>query len=793
MNKITPQQIQKEHKALLTSTAILEKVKSWSWTDKAIKESKIGLQKNPYRKNGESMLSFPIPNAKGEVIGYRLKDLNPGGGTFWYPKKENGSEEWKGASIYGVEMLEKKSKKPLVVVEGEKDRITALSHGLRAISFMYGAGSFKPEHLEPISKDEVVYVCYDNDESGREGARKVADALCARGNKTYVITLPDEVGDKGDITDYFVNKLGSAEDLLTQYAVRWSVIKPEKQKQKSQQESKKTDWTEEEIYDGTHTKGGFMKQMLEQEKKNRNATIHTGIGIDNKILYFKDKTTGIFDRQGISALEFAYNATQKWDYDVLDSKYSKSNVPKGAKIGITITETEARSVFALLLEQQARELGVGIDEMEKYNKIKEQTKEFFESYKFKNWCKNKPEKALDKLVGTINKKGDYTHGIMMLKVEGSTPEQRTSNYHYNREAVRLFVKGQAQSIVWAGLPFQYNLFIKGEKGCGKSQFCASIAVLQHQYKSLEYENWVEDKKRIENTEGVNVVEIAELSGNSEKDIAAWKRAARAFLLGATLKYDKTGSKVPVGHITIFTNDYTIQIPEVDRTTVILETEAKEGYDLGIKSRDVWLHLLNYYIKDFESFIKKQEQQAENYYDLTARLNAWAILPRKVGKVVIDNKARAEEFVSEGIPEGYIKRFIEKANEEGSTEVQKGYLPHFEILEGLSAYMKEKGGGYGANAQKILTNAMNKLGCRKTKRENRIIHNGVKQQVWLTSAVSQEEEQKLTPKEWEKNDIVNLLPQATTGNIGDVNYTVDQTTQSKTTKARDDVNLDDVPF
>ena len=69
-----------------------------------------------------------------------------------------------------------------------------------------------------IPKDTKVYICFDNDEAGKKGSERVAKMVENGGYETHIITLPEEVGEAGDITDYFVKLGGSVDDLFSKYA-----------------------------------------------------------------------------------------------------------------------------------------------------------------------------------------------------------------------------------------------------------------------------------------------------------------------------------------------------------------------------------------------------------------------------------------------------------------------------------------------------------------------------------------------------------------------------------------------
>src|SRR3990167_2541895 len=79
--------------------------------------------------------------------------------------------------------------------------------------------TFKKEWAEMvIGKHRKIYVCFDNDDAGKKGAEKVAKMVENGGNETYIITLPQEVGEGGDITDYLVKLGGNPDDLFGKYA-----------------------------------------------------------------------------------------------------------------------------------------------------------------------------------------------------------------------------------------------------------------------------------------------------------------------------------------------------------------------------------------------------------------------------------------------------------------------------------------------------------------------------------------------------------------------------------------------
>ncbi len=157
-------------------------------------------------------ITIPIKDVYGAFQFFKLRrDPNAGDEKITYPK---GVE----AQIYGWEMLTN-ANNPLVICEGELDRLALLSKNIPAITSTHGAMTFKKEWAEMvIGKCRKIYICFDNDEAGKKGAERVAKMVENGGNETYIVSLPNEVGEGGDITDYFVKLNGNPDDLFGKYA-----------------------------------------------------------------------------------------------------------------------------------------------------------------------------------------------------------------------------------------------------------------------------------------------------------------------------------------------------------------------------------------------------------------------------------------------------------------------------------------------------------------------------------------------------------------------------------------------
>src|ERR1035437_2840761 len=197
--------VEKCHVALPPS--IREYLHKRGLTDAVIDAYKLGYGQF-YRKQ---WITIPIKDIYGNYSFFKLRqDPTFGNDKITYPK---GAE----AQLYDWETLANPSN-PLVICEGELDRLLLVSKNVSAITSTHGAMTFKDEWSEKVGKSRKVYICFDTDEAGQKGAVRVAKMLENVGCETYITTLPKEVGEHGDITDYFIKLNGSVEDLFGKYA-----------------------------------------------------------------------------------------------------------------------------------------------------------------------------------------------------------------------------------------------------------------------------------------------------------------------------------------------------------------------------------------------------------------------------------------------------------------------------------------------------------------------------------------------------------------------------------------------
>lgn len=183
-------------------------------TNAVIEQYKLG----HWQFYGKVWITIPIKDIYGNYAFFKLRqDPDHGSDKKTYPK---GTKEYPIESqIYDWQTITN-AEGPLVICEGEMDRLLLISRGIQAITGTHGASTFKEAWAEKLrGRKGKVYVCFDYDEAGRKGAERVAKMVeNGENTETYIITLPSEVGPKGDITDYFIKLNGTEEDLFGKYA-----------------------------------------------------------------------------------------------------------------------------------------------------------------------------------------------------------------------------------------------------------------------------------------------------------------------------------------------------------------------------------------------------------------------------------------------------------------------------------------------------------------------------------------------------------------------------------------------
>ncbi len=165
---------------------------------------------------GKSWITIPVRDATGSVQFMKLRQdpFVPSGGAKYM---HTGGE----AAIFNAEVLKDKPDQ-LVICEGEFDCLVLRAFGIPAITSTAGARTFKEEWIEKLTSVRHLYICFDNDDAGEQGANDLIGKLSEALPSTSVlqITLPNEVGEHGDLTDYFKLPYADPEDLFENAVLR---------------------------------------------------------------------------------------------------------------------------------------------------------------------------------------------------------------------------------------------------------------------------------------------------------------------------------------------------------------------------------------------------------------------------------------------------------------------------------------------------------------------------------------------------------------------------------------------
>lgn len=134
---------------------------------------------------------LPTGSGPNKMISYHIQ--GPDGKAF---------SGWGMNRLFPLSVLE--ASDTVIISEGEWDALVTLSRGFSCITATAGAGSWSKSWTDKF-QGKTVYLCYDADEPGKKGARKVANILFPVAKAVYIINLP-LLGSKDDkdLSDYFV-------------------------------------------------------------------------------------------------------------------------------------------------------------------------------------------------------------------------------------------------------------------------------------------------------------------------------------------------------------------------------------------------------------------------------------------------------------------------------------------------------------------------------------------------------------------------------------------------------------
>jgi hypothetical protein len=185
LKTIPESEITKAHEALLGNEKALKFLEERrGWNIDVIKRLKLGYDRH--------RVLIPIYDADGNLVNIRRYSPSGQQPKIIHWKKGYGQARW-----WPIEHLQLDG---VLICEGEPDTILACQLGLPAITHTAGAETFKAEWA-PLFTDKRVYICYDNDPAGKNGAEKAANIISKTAAEVRIIELPVK-NEKDDFTDW---------------------------------------------------------------------------------------------------------------------------------------------------------------------------------------------------------------------------------------------------------------------------------------------------------------------------------------------------------------------------------------------------------------------------------------------------------------------------------------------------------------------------------------------------------------------------------------------------------------
>ncbi|MCP3888340.1 MAG: toprim domain-containing protein [Desulfobulbaceae bacterium] len=134
---------------------------------------------------------FPLYDKDGGIVNLYGRNIDP----------ENGVNHlYLSGSRQGIINRQAvKRSSTIILTESIIDALTLYDQGFKNVIPAYGVNGLTDDHLFIFnSAVKEVYICFDGDKAGKEGAGKAAEQLKEKGIITHLVTLPDK-----DINIYF--------------------------------------------------------------------------------------------------------------------------------------------------------------------------------------------------------------------------------------------------------------------------------------------------------------------------------------------------------------------------------------------------------------------------------------------------------------------------------------------------------------------------------------------------------------------------------------------------------------
>lgn len=198
-----------EENLLTTEWRLTEKAELWSNKDFLTQIHKLGLSNETIdeldlgiAKDDKNRLWLGIPVFYNDVLmsirKYNLLKIKNEPKLIASANSQNGF-------VIPYDLWKKNKTETTYILEGEKDMLLARDRGLNAITITGGAQAIPNEFVLNEFKDRKVVLCYDNDDAGREGMRRVYSELKDIVKEIKYLNISDVVKEnKEDFSDFIM-------------------------------------------------------------------------------------------------------------------------------------------------------------------------------------------------------------------------------------------------------------------------------------------------------------------------------------------------------------------------------------------------------------------------------------------------------------------------------------------------------------------------------------------------------------------------------------------------------------
>ncbi len=184
-SKVTQAYVDSWARKLQANTPALEELTSERGFDpETIRKFEIGWDGQRY--------TIPVRDMEGTLVNIRRYKLNAS------RDKMLNIQGYGGVQLFNAPTLLAATE--VILSEGETDAILLEQNGFNACCATAGAGTFN-DSLAQQFRDKVVYVCYDSDDAGNQGAAKAGKLISVYAREVYKVEIP--LPTKGaDVTDF---------------------------------------------------------------------------------------------------------------------------------------------------------------------------------------------------------------------------------------------------------------------------------------------------------------------------------------------------------------------------------------------------------------------------------------------------------------------------------------------------------------------------------------------------------------------------------------------------------------